>query len=171
MGAGGAIVHPRGRAVTQVESLTEQIVELGRILHGTDPAALHPDDASFIFLDVQFLLSGTTSPFLDNFGTRRRENGKYLGSLTQQIDEFVVVQFQHVNGDVDVELCRIFVGQFENAMERPWSQPGIRISSDDGVRLAAACLAVGADAHVVAVESRLDQCLKVENFIFQLFVP
>jgi hypothetical protein len=56
-------------------------------------------------------------------------------------------------------------------VERPRSQPRIRISADDGVRLAAACLAVGADADVVAVEGRLDQCLKVDNFIFQLFVP
>ena len=77
----------------------------------------------------------------------------YLWTVSSnEIDQAVVVEFQHVDGHCNVELGRVFLDQLEYAMEGPKSQSGLCIVADDGVRLSASSLTVSAYAHVVAVE-------------------
>jgi len=81
----------------------------------------------------------------------------------------MIVFPRHYDAITDlINICHVFVcratHKFKLAhLESSGGQSGRRIVADDGVRLTAARLAVGADANVVTVESRLNQSLPAMN--------
>ena len=93
--------------------------------------------------------------------------GGYLRAVSSnEIDQAIVVQLQHVNGYGDVELGGVLFDELEDAPERAEGQSGLLVVADDRVRFPASSLAVSADAHVVAVEGGLDQSLPTQHAKF-----
>lgn len=92
------------------------------------------------------------------------------GVVAQEVDEPVVVEFEHGEREPDVEAGRVIGGQLEDAPEGPRRQSRRPFVADDGVRLAAARLPVGANAHVETVKGRLDQSLHYANVAIFVFI-
>ena len=69
---------------------------------------------------------------------------------SQQVDQFVVVNFDHVNRDSNLKLARTFLDQLKYSVECSRRQTRLVVIADNRVRFATASLSVGAYANCLA---------------------
>ena len=83
----------------------------------------------------------------------------------QEVCELILIQLQHVGGHAEAVLPRVSVQDGEQLVDAPRGDPWPSLVAVNCVRLAAARLAVGENADVVAIHRGLNQVLGVRKHL------